>query len=313
MTETEVSPGGAFHHEALFYSGFDELIAQCALFAREGLEAGDRMLVMMTGDKNRALAAQLNGAASGVDYADMAEVGRNPGRIISAWHDFATDPASVGRCLRGIGEPIWVGRSGDEIEECQRHEQLINLAFAGADSFVLLCPYDMTGLDSELIDGALRSHPSIRVKGHTKPSGAYRETDDERFTPLPPPPVTAPELGFAADALPATRRRVEAFAEGAGLSQTRIDDLVLAVNEVAANSVHHGGGVGTLRLWDDSHHVIAEIRDRGHIDAPLAGRLRPCDHSGGGNGLWLTHQVCDLVQVRSRPSGTAVRLHISLS
>src|SRR5687767_7693800 len=120
---TVAAPHGAFRHEALFYSGLDELIAQCALFVREGLEAGERVLVMMTADKNRALAAELGGPARDLDYADMAEVGRNPGRIISAWHDFATDPASAGRALRGIGEPIWVGRTCDEISECQQHEQ----------------------------------------------------------------------------------------------------------------------------------------------------------------------------------------------
>jgi anti-sigma regulatory factor (Ser/Thr protein kinase) len=31
---------------------------------------------------------------------------------------------------------------------------------------------------------------------------------------------------------------------------------------------------------------------------------------GGGYGLWLANQVCDLVQVRSSPAGTTVRLHV---
>ena len=32
-----------------------------------------------------------------------------------------------------------------------------------------------------------------------------------------------------------------------------------------------------------------------------------------GHGLWLANQVCDLVQVRSFPTGTVVRLHLRLS
>ena len=31
----------------------------------------------------------------------------------------------------------------------------------------------------------------------------------------------------------------------------------------------------------------------------------------GGLGLWLANQLCDLVQVRSSPEGTAVRVHVS--
>ena len=30
----------------------------------------------------------------------------------------------------------------------------------------------------------------------------------------------------------------------------------------------------------------------------------------GGYGLWLANQLCDLVQIRSLPAGTAVRLHM---
>jgi hypothetical protein len=33
----------------------------------------------------------------------------------------------------------------------------------------------------------------------------------------------------------------------------------------------------------------------------------------GGYGLWLANQLCDLVQVRSFPTGSAVRLHMRLA
>jgi anti-sigma regulatory factor (Ser/Thr protein kinase) len=89
-----------------------------------------------------------------------------------------------------------------------------------------------------------------------------------------------------------------------------IGDLVLAVNEVAANSIAHGGGSGTLRVWRDGGALVCEVSDRGHLDDPLADRRRPAPGQDGGRGLWLANQLCDLVQVRSFATGTTVRLHM---
>jgi hypothetical protein len=45
----------------------------------------------------------------------------------------------------------------------------------------------------------------------------------------------------------------------------------------------------------------------------LAGRLkRDPVATGGGRGLWVVQQVCDLVQIRTSPAGTAIRLHMHL-
>jgi DcmR-like sensory protein len=43
--------------------------------------------------------------------------------------------------------------------ECQRHESLLNLAFADAGPLSFLCPYDTDGLDAAVIAEAHRSHP----------------------------------------------------------------------------------------------------------------------------------------------------------
>ena len=86
--------------------------------------------------------------------------------------------------------------------------------------------------------------------------------------------------------------------------------MVLAVNEIAANSVQHGGGSGTLRIWREGDVLTCEIRDSGHLDDPLADRRRPAPGEDGGRGLWLANQLCDLVQVRSFTTGTTVRLHM---
>ena len=75
-------------------------------------------------------------------YADMSELGQNPARIIPAWRDFVDAGDGQASPRRGIGEPIWVGRSDVELIECQRHESLLNVAFDEAPTWWLLCPYD---------------------------------------------------------------------------------------------------------------------------------------------------------------------------
>ena len=106
------------------------------------------------------------------------------------------------------------------------------------------------------------------------------------------------------------RREITGLARHVGLNAARTDEFVLAVNEVATNSIRHGGGRGTLRAWIDSEAAVCEISDAGVITDPLVGRRRPASDAPGGRGLWLANVLCDLVQVRSGPDGTVVRLRV---
>ena len=126
-----------FHHEALLYEGPDDFLAGALPFIREGLERGEPVLVAVGAEKIAALRDALG--PSDAAFVDMAVLGHNPARIIPAWRDFR---ARHDGPIRGIGEPIWAGRGGAELVECQLHEALLNLAFDGADEFRLLCPYD---------------------------------------------------------------------------------------------------------------------------------------------------------------------------
>jgi len=84
---------------------------------------------------------------------------------------------------------------------------------------------------------------------------------------------------------------------------------VLAVNELATNSIRYGGGRGEMLLWREGQTLLCEIRDEGHITDPLVGRSRPAPEANNGRGLWLANQLCDLVQIRSSPAGSRVRVH----
>ena len=87
---------------------------------------------------------------------------------------------------------------------------------------------------------------------------------------------------------------------------------MLAVNELATNSMRHGGGHGVLRSWDEDGTVVFEIRDGGGstICWPAASAHRTPLAADAGCG-WCNH-LCDLVQVRSSQAGNVVRLHMRL-
>jgi anti-sigma regulatory factor (Ser/Thr protein kinase) len=306
--------GGDFRHEALFYGGLDGWLEGTASFVREGMESNEPTLVVAGAHKIAALKEDLGPGADLVQFADMAEVGLNPARIIPAWMDFLARSGPQGERVRGIGEPIWAERSPDELIECQRHESLLNVAFADSPGWWLLCPYDVGELPPDVLEEARRSHPYLWQGGAHTESLIYRdlETAAAPFdVPLPPAPASAGNITLEMNNLFIVRDSVARAAAAHGLDEGRAADLVLSVNELAGNSLRHGGGTGTLRIWTHGRALICEIEDSGRIDKPLVGRERPTTDQERGFGLWLVNQLCDLVQVRTFKTGSVVRLHMA--
>jgi anti-sigma regulatory factor (Ser/Thr protein kinase) len=300
-----------YRHEAFFYAGHDELIEGVVPFVREGAAAGEPVLVVLAAHKLRALREALGGDADRVLFADMADVGANPARIIPAWQEFLDLYAVRGQRMRGVGEPIWAERSSDELAECERHEALLNVAFPDP-AFWLLCPYDTTTLPDGVIAEARRNHPFVRDltgSAHSSDFPGLQALAEPFDRPLPDPPADAVPIAFDAASLADVRSLVARHAEAAGMRGEAASDLALTANELAANSVRYGGGRGTLLLWSDRRAMVCEVRDRGRIHDPLVGRVKPAWTREGGRGLWMANQLCDLVQIRDLPGGTAVRVH----
>jgi anti-sigma regulatory factor (Ser/Thr protein kinase) len=300
-----------FRHEALFYAGQDAFVAGTLPFIREGLERGEAVLVVESTQRIGMLHEALGPDGGLVEFADMSAVGSNPALIVPAWQEFI-DRHAGRRALRGIGEPIWAERSAPELAECQRHESLLNVAFAGGPAWWLLCPYDTEGLDEAVVEEAKRSHPFVWQPSGQARSAQYRGLDASAApfeSPLAPPPKTAFKIRFDSSGLGDLRWFIGHYGTAAGLPASDARDLVAAVNEVATNSVRHGGGHGELATWNDEHSVICEVRDGGRYELPLADRRRPGGDPADPRGLWLANQLCDLMQIRSVPGGSVFRVH----
>ena len=308
--------GAGFRHEAFLYDGEDEFLAGTVPFIEDGLNAFEPVLVAVDERKIGLLRSELGAAAGEVEFMDMHELGRNPARIIPVWREFVRANVHDGRPARGIGEPIWNGRAHDELIECAHHEALLNVAFGDGPEWWLICPYDTGSLAPEVVDTVALSHPHLTAGGGVRrESPDYVEPHavrDPLDLALPPPPADAHELEFGASGLAEVRVFAGDRAEAAGLPAERRSDFVLAVNELATNSLRHAAGAGTVRVWREENRVVCEVEDDGRINERLLGRQRPELHQVSGRGLWIVNQLCDLVQMRALPTGNLVRIHMRM-
>ena len=311
MTDTFLNTD-TFRHEALFYSGLSEFVERTTEFIRDGLEASEPVLVAVIHPKIEMIREALGRDADEVSFIDMAQVGRNPARIIPVWHNFLATVRETSAPVRGIGEPIWPGRSGEEVVESHVHESLINLAFTGTSAWIL-CPYDAQSLDPRVIEDAYHTHPTISSSGVTSTSDSYPGLDGIPLPfshELPAPPRESKAVGIAPGQLRALRSFVCQWGTAFGLSPDRLDDLLLAVTELAANTMRHGGGQGMLRVWHEGQAFVCQVEDSGRLYEPLLGRRRPTSEQEHGRGLWMVNQLCDLVQIRTSPHGTTIRIRV---
>jgi anti-sigma regulatory factor (Ser/Thr protein kinase) len=294
-------------HEALPYAGRDSFVSSCVTVANDALDHDERVVVMAESGKVDAVRDALGPVGGDVSFVHTDEHGRNPSRMITMLEGFQA--AGGDRRSVGINESVFAARSPAALMEAQLAESVLNAAAVGHWPLSVVCLYDSTTLDDDCLTAMRRSHPVIRGEmdnhdydptlGETLFAGALAAVPGEVATLE----VEGPDLA-------AMRQFVRATASGHGIPPDRVDDLVLAANEIVTNSVRHGGGRCTVTMWHDDEAVVCEVRDEGRITDPLLGRLAPSPTAAAGRGLWLANHLCDLVQLRSSDQGTVVRLFV---
>ena len=297
-------------HEALLYRDVDEFIAGTTRFLHEGFAHGAPALVAVPEPRLSALQQALGEHAAATTFVNMGDLGRNPSRILPAIAAFIEE--HDGEPVRFIGEPSWPGRRACEALEAARHEALINYAFAHTNA-AILCPYDTAQLDEERLQDAERTHPCM-VCGDGEKRASTDYTDplevwaaaDRRFDD-PGATLTA----FTVDGdVGIARRLIRLHARAAGLADSQVGELLVAVSEAVTNGLLHADPPVRVTLWLDEDDVVCDVHDQGRFTDPLAGRRRPSLDATGGRGLWIINGLCDLTEIRSGPDGTTVRLRM---
>ena len=294
-----------YRHTALLHEDPDEFSAGVLDFVRAGVQAREPVLVA-GGPGLRVLRAWLGTEDYQVTWADLAGRDPGPGGVVGLMRSFALGYA--GRPVRCVQEVAWPGRPPGDRAETLRQEALINQVFARVPA-TILCAYDLRATDG-VLDDVERVHPSLIRSGQPQLSRCFDGTGGGDL-PLSRPPAAAIVHRFRKDQA-RVRRAAEGYARDSGLGEDRVQDVVLAIGELAGNTLKHTTAPGTLTMWTAAGELLMQIDDSGHILGTLPGARLERPGLAGSQGLWLVYQLCDLVDIRSGPGGTSVRIHIRL-
>jgi anti-sigma regulatory factor (Ser/Thr protein kinase) len=306
-----------FDHSAFLYDSDDAYAAMLVPFLRDGLARGEGVAVATSRDRITLLRDALAADADAVRFLPADEWYVRPVRTIAGWARMLATSAAKGQPFTRLVGQVQFGPD-DQHRGWVRFESALNRSLAGANGH-LLCPYDLRELPADLIEAAGRTHPLLC--GGTETDGRLRDSD--RYLPPerllaelaePPYPVSGEPLVRlpVADTVAGLRDHVRSRARAEGwLTDDRLEDLVLALSEVATNCVRHGGGRRELKLWLTVDAVVCEVTDEGVTPpGPLAGYVPPPPDAVGGMGLWLVHQVCDALAITVSSGLTRARFAV---
>ena len=262
-------------------------------------------------------AALLSGLAprerGGVDVIERYALYDAPGRTLAALHRLALSHGPGPVCV--VAEPPFaelVNGSTMELREWHRLESVLSTALAPM-SMRLLCVHDERPLGPGVRAAVRATHPTLVGEAGPRPNPSYLGTQAFGRRPLAPEPIPVRgpvhrlEVG---QSLPRLREDLAALGTSVGLDPDRVDGLVVAVNELAANVLEHGAGKGNVHLWRGEGRWVCDVFDEhGGLTDPLAG-YRPADSlRSRGFGLWITRQTCEYVEICGSGEGSLVRLH----
>ncbi|WP_306205304.1 sensor histidine kinase [Actinoplanes sp. RD1] len=294
-----------FAHSAFLYDSDAAYASALALFAREGL-AREQFVAMAAAPGQLGLVREaLGGDARSVRFLPADDWYAQPVRTIAGWVKLLRSGQVRGRTTRLIGETPWTGATA----AWTRYEAALNRALSRYDG-TLLCPYDRRALPPHLLDVADRTHPRVHHGGwhestRYEPARVLTEVPDQPWPVSGEPALVAPVPDSVAGLRATVRERA---ALGGWLPPGRVDYLVLAVCELATNSVRHGGAERELTIWVLPDAVVCEVTDTGGTAPdPFAGYLPPVPGVSGGMGLWLVHQLCDGLTLRREGEVTSAR------
>jgi anti-sigma regulatory factor (Ser/Thr protein kinase) len=300
-------------HEAVYFSSARELVDLTAPVLREGLAQGQEVALVCAERHNRALAEALDGSDR-VTVLPRPTIYQKAVTAVDFYRQFMQERLEAGSAgVRLVGE-VDFGSHSRGRHEWRRFEALCNHAMRPYPLWSL-CAYDSRELSEQArITGAL-THPYLRgAAGRTAnpayvdPAKVLRGADAHLSLPDPDnPPAMRTDVSDYAE----LHRDVEELLAREGWQRDRIQDVVMAVHEVATNGHRHGKPPVTVRVWPTPDWVLCTVTDRGRgFDDPFTGYVRGAGETlpEGRFGLWLARQLSDELVASRTPEGFTVRL-----
>lgn len=294
-------------HHAFVYESDNDFVASMAPFAREGVENGETVFVATTSTNLAALREELGDLGEQVELQDTTEWQIRPYERLQAFNRMVAE-LPAGGSLRAMGEPVWEGSEAVK-RQWARYESIINLALARAP-MRFICLYDGSSLPDSILEYAVQTHPEQVNGGTSVPSERFVSPDSFLPGPCAERVLDAIELPLEGAAF---RGLLSEHGRLWGLPPQRVEDLVLAANEIVSNAIRYGAEPITAHAWLAEDEVVCRIADAGAgIPDPLAGWLPPRAGALGGWGLPIARQLSDALEISPEERGAAVSLHFSL-
>ncbi|GAB1822091.1 sensor histidine kinase [Herbidospora sp. RD11066] len=293
----------AFTHLAVPYGTSEEYLRLVLPALIDGLRRGDRILYVAPEENLDLIRAHLGPDASRIRSIRSQDWYGHPARVLAEYFDYARrgGPSLL------VGEPVW--RSARDAAEWARVEAIVNIVCAQLKG-AALCVYRRPA------EEALRTHPRFLDTAGEHRSAGYVPPQRMNWEPPPfsVPPESARVMEFDLETVRHMRSFVRSTATEAGLDDDAAGSLVLAAAEIAANAVEHGAGHGKVTMWTTGTDVVCEITnpDGGGIEVEFPGYIPPEQESLRGYGLWISRQLCDLMEVQTSGRESRIRLHMAV-
>lgn len=297
-------------HAALVHATTGELVEALVPYVRDGLASDEPVHVALEAPDAAALGSALGRDAARVAWGDPEDTTRSPGRRLRSLAAVLDEHDRSGtgrvRLVAGHARPRrWSGADA----EWARLDVAVNELIAGSRVEVV-CTFDAAALPEAVVEHAARAHPRLGLQpAHSSPVFAAPSVLPATLHPgsLVVPPEAARLEG---PARPATARSfLRGLLVGSDLEAERVEELLVAASELVTNAWTAGATRVALACWAVPGAVAVQVDDDGPgLRDPLAGYRRPALDAPGGRGLWIVRQLCDLVEIATSDTGTAVRV-----
>jgi anti-sigma regulatory factor (Ser/Thr protein kinase) len=275
-------------HDAFVYDDDGEYADRAVGFLRDGLAAGEGIVVANLRGPLAVIREALGPDAKRAVFVDVASLYTRPQRTVAAYIETLSTLLESFPSVRLIAQ-VQYGPTQMEWDEWIGYEALFTHASAELPVQVV-CSYDARETPDPVLDGVWRTHPEVLTDDwQSSPSFEEPEETLRRLTPQPERLDGLRMISPGSD-LESMREGLAAELSTAEVPAGKALDMLVAATEVAANARSHGGGIEEVRVGRVNGRFVCEITDGGEgFDPALAG-YRPPSLNGDPRGLWIARQ-----------------------
>ncbi|GGU50279.1 MEDS domain-containing protein [Lentzea flava] len=303
-----------FLHQGCIYGSDAEFLAMAVPFVLDGLHREEPVLVATTPANLELLRDEIGPDAAGAEYAEPERLGLRPPQRATAIHRYWTrhQPDEPARAVRILAEPEWTGRSGREVSAWQRMEAALNVVLADTRIW-MICPYDTRTVSPGIVEDARRTHPECVVGPRVERSAQFVRPEDFPRSQAEPLPGPAEELfRFEGDMTTVRRYVLRSAAKLLKSDEDAQGMFGIAVGEAIAYLMAQGIEHAAVWVRPAAGRLVCTLHSDqplGHVPA-FVGYRQPGQEQEPGDGLWLTNQICEWLDVGSDASGCTIELAV---